>query len=83
MQVLEQMNKIGDAAVVKILFSSLVDIICDYTAFFNNSFNLSSIWYFYESLSAEVAELADAQDSESCSRKGVGVRLPPSALIAG
>ena len=28
---------------------------------------------------AEVAELADALDSKSSSRKGVGVRLPPSA----
>jgi hypothetical protein len=30
---------------------------------------------------AEVAELADALDSKSCARKGVRVRLPPSALI--
>ena len=29
---------------------------------------------------AEVAELADAPDSKSGSRKGVGVRLPPSAV---
>jgi hypothetical protein len=29
---------------------------------------------------AEVAELADAQDSKSCPRKGVRVRFPPSAL---
>src|SRR5215475_4517381 len=28
---------------------------------------------------AEVAELADAHDSGSCARKGVGVRVPPSA----
>ncbi len=28
---------------------------------------------------AEVAELADATDSKSVSRKGVGVRIPPSA----
>src|ERR1700675_2207380 len=28
---------------------------------------------------AEVAELADAHDSKSCTRKGVWVRLPPSA----
>src|SRR5262249_32561229 len=27
----------------------------------------------------EVAELADAHDSGSCARKGVGVRVPPSA----
>src|SRR5262245_43252023 len=30
-------------------------------------------------LRAEVAELADAHDSGSCARKGVGVRVPPSA----
>ena len=30
--------------------------------------------------SAEVAELADAQDSKSCPRKGVRVRFPPSAM---
>jgi|WetSurMetagenome_2_1015567.scaffolds.fasta_scaffold579149_2 hypothetical protein len=30
---------------------------------------------------AEVAELADAQDSKSCSRKGVRVRFPPSAML--
>ena len=29
---------------------------------------------------AEVAELADAQDSKSCPRKGVRVRFPPSAF---
>ena len=29
---------------------------------------------------AEVAELADAEDSKSSARKGVGVRLPSSAL---
>src|SRR5262249_25517235 len=28
---------------------------------------------------AEVAELADAHDSKSCTREGVWVRLPPSA----
>ena len=34
---------------------------------------------------AEVAELADAEDSKSSARKGVGVRLPSSASrqIAG
>ena len=31
--------------------------------------------------SAEVAELADAQDSKSCPRKGVRVRFPPSAFL--
>ena len=30
-------------------------------------------------LSAEVAELADAQDLGSCGREAVGVQLPPSA----
>jgi hypothetical protein len=30
-------------------------------------------------LRAEVAELADAHDSGSCARKGVGVQIPPSA----
>ena len=30
-------------------------------------------------LYAEVAELADAQASEACARKGVGVQIPPSA----
>src|SRR5207248_10102326 len=30
-------------------------------------------------LRAEVAELADAHDSESCARKGVGDQIPPSA----
>ena len=30
---------------------------------------------------AEVAELADAQCSERCSRKGVWVQLPPPALF--
>ena len=29
---------------------------------------------------AEVAELADAEDSKSSARKGVGVRLPSSAV---
>ena len=29
--------------------------------------------------SAEVAELADAQDLGSCDRKAVGVQIPPSA----
>ena len=32
-----------------------------------------------DALRAEVAELADAHDSGSCARKGVGVRVPPSA----
>ena len=32
------------------------------------------------SLLAGVAELADALDLGSCARKGVGVRLPPSAI---
>ena len=31
--------------------------------------------------SAEVAELADAQDLGSCGRKAVGVQLPPSAPL--
>src|SRR5262245_33109576 len=31
---------------------------------------------------AEVAELADAHDSKSCTREGVWVRLPPSAPIS-
>lgn len=31
--------------------------------------------------SAEVAELADAADSKSAARKGVGVRFPSSALV--
>lgn len=30
-------------------------------------------------LRAKVAELADAQDSGSCARKGVGVQVPPFA----
>ena len=30
---------------------------------------------------AEVAELADAEDSKSSARKGVGVRLPSSAVV--
>src|SRR5438477_9514343 len=35
---------------------------------------------YYEPRSpAEVAELADAHDSGSCARKGVGVQIPPSA----
>lgn len=32
---------------------------------------------------ARVAELADAQDSGSCARKGVGVQVPPRALHSG
>ena len=32
---------------------------------------------------ARVAELADAQDSGSCARKGVGVQVPPRALWVG
>jgi hypothetical protein len=32
-----------------------------------------------DALDAEVAELADALDSGSSARKGVGVRVPPSA----
>src|SRR5438876_6675647 len=32
---------------------------------------------------ARVAELADAQDSGSCARKGVGVQVPPRAHLAG
>src|SRR6059058_780561 len=32
-----------------------------------------------DALRAEVAELADAHDSGSCARKGVGVRVPASA----
>ena len=31
---------------------------------------------------AEVAELADAADSKSAARKGVGVRFPSSAFLA-
>ena len=34
----------------------------------------------YARASAEVAELADAEDSKSSARKGVGVRLPSSAV---
>src|SRR5882724_9816724 len=34
-----------------------------------------------DALRAEVAELADAHDSGSCARKGVGVRVPPSAPL--
>ena len=34
----------------------------------------------YARAGAEVAELADAEDSKSSARKGVGVRLPSSAL---
>ena len=33
----------------------------------------------YTSAGAKVAELVDAQDSGSCGRKAVGVRLPPFA----
>ncbi len=33
----------------------------------------------YNEPAAEVAELADAHDSKSCTRKGVRVRFPPSA----
>ena len=32
---------------------------------------------------ARVAELADAQDSGSCARKGVGVQVPPRAPWVG
>lgn len=32
---------------------------------------------------ARVAELADAQDSGSCARKGVGVQVPPRAPLGG
>jgi hypothetical protein len=35
--------------------------------------------YLFPSLQADVAELADAPDSKSGSRKGVWVRPPPSA----
>src|SRR5262245_66183590 len=35
--------------------------------------------YYERRFAAEVAELADAHDSGSCARKGVGVRVPPSA----
>src|SRR5687767_1730155 len=35
--------------------------------------------YYGRAHRAEVAELADAHDSGSCARKGVGVRVPPSA----
>ena len=34
----------------------------------------------YAARRAEVAELADAEDSKSSARKGVGVRLPSSAV---
>ena len=34
----------------------------------------------YKTEIAGVAELADALDLGSCARKGVGVRLPPSAI---
>src|SRR5262245_54628144 len=36
-------------------------------------------WAILGLVGAEVAELADAHDSKSCTRKGVWVRFPPSA----
>src|SRR5687767_7626539 len=39
--------------------------------------------YYGRAHRAEVAELADAHDSGSCARKGVGVRVPPSAPGTG
>ena len=39
--------------------------------------------YLFPSLQADVAELADAPDSKSGSRKGVWVRPPPSAIPRG
>jgi hypothetical protein len=44
---------------------------------FDNFDNLNYINYIYGK--ADVAELVDAHDSKSCSRKGVRVRFSPSA----
>ncbi len=38
----------------------------------------ASVW---QTIIAKVAELVDAQDSESCDRKVVGVRVPPFAPV--
>ena len=40
-----------------------------------DSFNLA----FYDQVTADVAEQADARDSKSRAREGMWVRLPPSA----